>query len=73
MRADWEKLKKKKDEKLAREQENAITQRIISRNRMLQHKHEIMMIRLNHVNSSTFQEKRFALERLQADNLQLGQ
>lgn len=73
LRADWEKLKKEKDEELARERENANAQRMESMEKMLKHEHEIMMLKLNHANSSALQEKQFALERLQADNLRLRQ
>lgn len=71
MRADWEKLKKEKKEELVRERENAIAQCVESRERMLQHEHEIMIMKLNHANSSVFQKKQFILERLQADNLRM--
>lgn len=71
MRADWEKLKKEKEEELAKVRENAIAQRVESRERMLQHEHEIKIMKLNHANCSALQEKQFALETLQADNLRM--
>lgn len=73
MRADWEKLKKEKDEELARERENATAQLIESRERMLKHEHEIMMMKSNHQNNAALQQKQFELERLRADNLRMKQ
>ncbi len=73
MRSDWEKLKKEKDEELAKEREKAAAKGLESMERMLNHEHELALMRANHENSAALQAKQFELEKARAENLRLRQ
>lgn len=73
MRSDWEKLKKEKDEELAKEREKAAAKGLESMERMLNHKHELALMRANHETSAALQAKQFELEKARAENLRLRQ
>ena len=71
LQADWERLRKEKDEELAKERERATAQLIESKERMLKHEHELVLMREQHANSRALAEKQFELEKMRADNARM--
>lgn len=71
MRSDWEKLKKEKEEELARERSNATAHILGTREEILKHEHEIEIMKLDHANNIGLQQKQFELDKLRADNQRL--
>lgn len=67
MQANWEALRREKDEELTRERELAQAQALEARERMLRHEHELARLKADHAHNTALQAQQFELDKTKAE------